>query len=109
MRVLLSLCFVVVVGCEQGEATSRPESLQVTEPRFVVLAGPKKSLGESCDTGGASECESALCLKVSADSRLKGHVCSRPCSDSPCPSPGWRCAQVFPGEAMDFCVPEVSR
>ena len=108
MRVLLSMC-LVLAGCERTEVGAvRPVSLQVTEPRFVAHSGSKKPLGASCDTGGASECESALCLKVSAKSRLEGHVCSRPCNDVPCPSPGWRCIQVYPG-ATDLCVPEVTQ
>lgn len=109
MRVWVAVVFVVAVlvaGCERAVAPP-PVPIQLSEPRFVKLNGPRQPFGSPCDIGGASECGSSICLKVSAVSRLKGHVCSQRCGETPCPGRA-RCVQVFPGGNSDFCIPEAS-
>lgn len=98
----------VALGCSESGMGEGDEtaSRQVREPHVGKYRGRPSALGASCDEGGAAQCETGVCLKVSAVERTRGSICSRRCDISECPE-GWRCTQLRPG--ADVCVPEVAQ
>jgi hypothetical protein len=84
------------------QASAEPAVLTDHVP--VQAAAPTRAVGESCDTGGASECRSGFCLRISPDPR-KGRVCSALCKDDAgCPRT-WRCTQLHPSAGGQACTP----
>ncbi len=61
----------------------------------------QRALGEPCETHGAAECASGLCVRTATRTRL----CSRQCTaTSECPS-GWGCVAAVPGGSEHLCLP----
>lgn len=87
------------------EASPASSSKEVfTEHRFQKLASPSKGLGESCLTGGTSECRTGLCLHY-LPGPSEGWVCSASCqSEAQCPV-AWSCLSIFPSDGARFCIP----
>ncbi len=94
-------------ACERSESLPPAplDSMVLREHRPLQAAKPTKELGESCTQAGASECQSGLCLHAAPGGRAQGYFCSQACADGAgCPA-GWGCAQLFPGQPGNVCVP----
>lgn len=94
----------------------RVESVQpalvppITEHRKLQVGSGTGKVGMDCSAGGASDCETKLCLqstnvKTLSAGRAGGYVCSTPCATrAQCPEE-WICVQFYPGEGGRACVP----
>lgn len=105
---LASLFCCALPACEKAASRENPvpvDGLVLQEHRPVQAAKPTKEVGEDCTQAGASECHSGLCLHAAPGGRKQGYFCSQSCNDgSGCPE-GWGCAQLFPGQPGNACVP----
>ena len=113
-RLVFGAWLVVVVlsmGCQGPvEFGGPPPGSQtvVGKHEFLRADEPTKTIGQSCDIGGASECVSDLCIHASPEGRLHtGYRCSQLCGPGrdACPQ-GFTCVQGHPSADGMWCLEE---
>ncbi len=88
-----------------SKADEGPE-LVFSEHKFLKADRPTKEIGEACDTYGASECKSGLCVHAINPASDRGHVCTMLCSSHrDCPG-DWMCAPITNSL---LCLPGIER
>lgn len=105
--IVFGLCFLASSACEKSESLQQAplDSLVLREHRPSQAEKSTKEVGESCTQAGASECRSGICLHAAPGGRAQAYFCSQSCTDvAGCPA-GWGCAQLFPGQPGNVCVP----
>ncbi|QSQ26144.1 hypothetical protein JY651_14950 [Pyxidicoccus parkwayensis] len=107
-RACLLLTLISGCGDKSASTADRPSVAEtpavVTEHQPVPVAQATRAVGEACDTGGASECRSGICLRTGADPAT-GHFCSVQCQDeADCPRT-WRCTRLHPSAGGRACMP----
>lgn len=94
---------LICSACQPSEPANPP---QVSEHAISKAAAYQSlAIGADCTAGGGPQCESGLCLHISADPQ-HGYVCSRLCQiESDCLT-GWKCGQFYPGPDGMACIPQ---
>jgi hypothetical protein len=98
------------VACDRGQAPQDTGPSVVRAHQPLTAARATKEVGESCDTGGASDCLSSLCIHIpqagNHDLINGGHFCTVQCGPSArdgggaCPVEGFACVQVYVMRAL---------
>ncbi len=108
---LMSSCPLLVamaaLACSPSASSKVDEGPEpvFSEHKFLNAEQPTKEIGEACDTYGASECTSGLCVHATDPAPDRGHICTVRCNATgDCPN-SWHCGQVVPSLVVRFCIP----
>lgn len=101
---------LLLVGCYTQPRREEPREEQprlVTTKQFVTAVGVRRAVGESCATGGASECQEGFVCLHTQPHPDEGWFCSKRCEDvRDCPggaAGAWTCGEYYPGHRA--CAP----
>lgn len=103
---ILGLVGLLVIGsgCACSGSGEEPPHRLVARQE-LTNARPTALLGEDCTAGGRAACQTGVCLHHGGGVD-RGYTCTSLCAtDDDCPSNGWVCGAILPGDPNRFCIP----